>query len=117
MKRSILTTALLILFIDGAYDQTAEKQVKQFQPIDKKELDLKYFGSDSSSVLERIKKNDDMTSRFLQKDNGENVHSKKVEKPESGMPIIQPDSSVKFHIIAVVPDSTTQFHMRIKNPE
>ncbi|MBB6613184.1 hypothetical protein H7F15_19270 [Pontibacter sp. Tf4] len=116
MKRIILSAALLILCMAGAYAQTAEQQTKQFPPIEKKELDLKYLGSDSSSVLERIKKNG-VTSRYLQKPVEADINQKKTKKLESEMPIMQPDSSMQFYILAVVPDSTILFHIRVKKPE
>ncbi|MFD2513150.1 hypothetical protein ACFSRY_04685 [Pontibacter locisalis] len=116
MKTLILTAAFLFLCMAGSYAQTTERSVKQFPPIKKKELDLEYLGSDSSSVLERIYKNE-VTSRYLQKHKEANLHQNKTEKLSPEMPIMQPDSSVKFHILAVVPDSTILFHIRVKKPE
>ncbi|TPE42660.1 hypothetical protein FJM65_16485 [Pontibacter mangrovi] len=116
MKRLILTAAPLILCMAGAYAQTAEQQTKPFPPIEKKKLDLKYLRSDSSSVLERIRKKG-VTSRYLQKHKEANVYQEKAEKLKPEMPIMQPDSSTQLHILAVIPDSTILFHMRVKKPE
>ncbi|MCC9167899.1 hypothetical protein [Pontibacter harenae] len=116
MRTLILTASCLVLCVAGAYAQAVEQQAKLFPPIEKKELDLKYLGSDSSSVLDCIYKNGG-TSRYLQKQKEANVHPKKTEELKSDMPIMQPDSQVKFPILAIVPDSTILFHIRVKRPE
>jgi predicted RNA-binding protein len=113
MKRSILTAAFLSLFIAGAYAQTAKQQIKQFSPIEKKELNLSYLGKGSSSVLERIKEND-VTSRYMNKYENAVVDKETEEKIEPNMPIMQPDSSAQFHILAMKPDSTILYHIQIK---
>ncbi|WP_242923692.1 hypothetical protein [Pontibacter liquoris] len=115
IKRVMLTAAFLNLCMAGAYAQTAERHVKQFPPIGNKPLDLKYLGRDSSSVLERINKYG-VASRYLTQQKEVNVRQK-TEKLQSQMPVMQPDSSIKFHILAAVPDTTIQYHMRVKKAE
>lgn len=116
MKALTLTATLFVFCVAGAHAQAAEKQIKQFPPIEKKKLDLNYLGKDSSSVLKRIKENN-VASRYLKKYEDVNVDQEAMEKLEFNMPIMQPDSSVRFHILAMEPDSTTLYHIQVKKPE
>ena len=116
MKAITLTATFICFYVAGAHAQTAEQQNKQFPPIEKKELDLNYLGKDSSSVLERIKEND-VTSRYLKKHEEVNAERGALGELESKMPIMQPDSSIQFHILALEPGPTILYHLQIKKPE
>lgn len=102
--------ALLTSCVAGAYAQTAEQKAKQLPPLKKKELDLKYLRTSPSP-------DNDITSRYLQKRKDAAVNQKKTEKQKATMPLMQPDSSMQFYILAAVPDSTVFFYLQVKKPD
>lgn len=110
MKRLILT-ALFAAGAAGAYAQTT----KSLPKINKKPLNLEYLGNDSSSVLDRVK--DSEPNGFLQL--RENID--KTAMPESQlkpiMPIMQPDTSIRFPMLAYKPSEDTLHHLLVKKPD
>lgn len=111
----ILTATLFLFCVASAYAQAAEPQTKQFKPIRKSNLYLNYMGKDSS-VLGRIKGND-VTSRHLMKREAVKTNQAPMEQLKPNMPILKPDSSTQFHILAMEPDSSTLYHIQTKKPE
>ncbi|RIJ37030.1 hypothetical protein [Pontibacter oryzae] len=110
MKRLILT-ALFAIGITCAYAQITEPLPK----IDKKPLNLAYLGKDSSSVLERIKNS--KASGFLNlRENADETATPELQlKPT--MPIVQPDTSIRFPILAYKPSEDILHHLLVKMPD
>lgn len=118
MKQFTLLALLLILGVAGAKAQVGEKNTKRFPSIKlkKPELNDNYLGQDPAAFLKGLKQKG-MTSKYLPAEDKakRDVPSKKKVAPK--MPVMKPDSTIKFQILAVVPDSTTLYHMPVKKPE
>jgi hypothetical protein len=118
MKQFTLIALLLILCAAGANAQITDRKINRFPEIKMQKLKLNenYLGKNSSTFLESIKLNG-VTSRYLPDDNKAKADLKSKKNRATKMPIIKPDSTIKFHILAVLPDSATLYHMPVKKPD
>ena len=117
MKALTIVIMLLVLSVTG-YPQAIGPQFGQSPPI-KKELKLKDFGKSSLLELKPFKRPELTTSRS-QKSASLYKGFSTAPKPlvparlKSGMPIMKPDSTINFHILALRPDSTIHHYLRIR---
>ncbi len=118
MKQYVLLALLLLLGIASAKAQVGEKNIKRFPCIQLKELELKdsYLVQDPAAFLKNLKQKG-INSRSLPVENRAKVDMQSKKNIATKMPIMEPDSTIKFQILAVVPDSATLYHMPVKKPD
>ncbi|RDC58694.1 hypothetical protein [Adhaeribacter pallidiroseus] len=115
MKPYTILALLLILNLVGAKAQVVAPKIERFPSIQLKtpELHDNYLAQDPAAFLKGLQQKG-VTSQHLsgdQKAKGEVPLQKSIA---TKMPIMQPDSTIKFQILAVIPDSTTLYHMPVK---
>jgi len=118
MKQYTLLALLLLLGVVGAQAQVAKLKIERFPSIQLKKLELKnnYLAQDPAAFFKSLKQKG-MTSRYLSADQKAKVDVQSKKSIATKMPIMKPDSTIKFQILAVIPDSTTLYHMPVKKPD
>lgn len=115
MRALMMLTVLLALSVIS-YGQTGKEQPKKLVPLEQKELNLNYFGKDSSALkqVDKFK----TVPNFLEQLADAKKRSGEGEKQQStldnSMPVMVPDTTVQFKILVVQPDTSIHYHMQIK---
>jgi len=113
MKRNLLVISLMIFCSNWALGQSSTPFALSLPPINKQDLNLKYIGKDSSSVISRI--NRDAEVRYIaQHQIDKCVVRENTTNPRPVMPIAPYDTSIQYHILSIQPDSSTLYHLRTK---
>lgn len=113
--KTITAIVGLVLFSFAAHAQDLDRPQLRLKPSNKK-LDLSYMQKDSpTGMLNQLEKPGNRYSLFPKSS------TKKPDTAETAplaaqMPILVPDSTIQFPILAVKPDSTVAFPMPIIKP-
>ncbi|GGG28631.1 hypothetical protein [Pontibacter amylolyticus] len=113
--KTIAAIAGLVLLSLSAQAQDAERPQLRLKPLHKK-LDLRSLEEDSySSKLNSLGKSGNRYSLFP-KSSAKSAAPAEVMAPRAAMPILKPDSTIQFSILALKPDSTIAFPMPVLKP-
>ncbi|MBF8961958.1 hypothetical protein I0P70_01765 [Pontibacter sp. FD36] len=115
MMKTITAIAGLVLLSLSAQAQDLDRPQLRLKPLNN-QLELDYLGKDSStSKLNSLEKPGSRYSLFP-KSTSKSADTAKESEPKFTMPILVPDSTIQFHILALKPDSTVAFPMPVRKP-
>lgn len=113
--KTIAAIAGLVLLSLSAQAQDADRPQLRLKPLHKK-LDLRYLDKDSSTdKLNPLAKPGNRYSLFP-KSSAKSAAPAEVMAPRATMPVLRPDSTIQFSILALKPDSTIAFPMPVLKP-
>ncbi|MDO6389777.1 hypothetical protein Q4E40_06540 [Pontibacter sp. BT731] len=113
--KTISTIAGLVLISLSAQAQDVDHPQLRLKPLHKK-LELRYLEQDSSnSKLNPLGKPGSRYSLFPKSSTKSDAPAEASE-PRSTMPVLKPDSTIQFSILALKPDTTMAFPMPVIKP-
>ncbi|PVY41779.1 hypothetical protein [Pontibacter virosus] len=112
---AIAGLVLLSLAANAQETQDLDRPQLRLKPSNKK-LDLSYLEKGSS--IDKLNPLGKPSSRYslFPKSSTTSAANAEVNEPRSSMPVLVPDSTIQFSILALKPDSTMAFPMPVIKP-